>query len=211
MKLPAFAGSNTFAHLLGRNAEAKAKRAEDDKDDDKDAKARADDGDDDGDDKDAKAKARAEDDSDDKDKDARAEDGDDDDKKDDDKKSRKAKKARADDGDDNDDDSDARAQGAREMQARCAAIFGSEHAVKNLAQTAQLAFGTNLPAAQCIDILKVGASPAAAPQARRNTLDERMANVKTPAVGASDATPPAGKQGLAAQIVAAGKKARGEA
>lgn len=218
MKLPALAGASTFAHLLGRGP--KAAKAEDDQDDKKKSKRAEDeddekgDGDDEGDGpKDGKKSkaAKAEDDE---------KDGDEDEGDDEDKKSKKAKskdaKAEDDDDEEGDDDSDGadmRKKGTSSARlrerARCAEIFSDAAAGKNPALAAQLAFGTDLPRSQAVSVLRAG---GLAVTSRRASLDDRMAKVTTPVVGASDPAPgnPSGSQSLAAQIVAAGQKARGK-
>ena len=221
-------GTSPFAHLA---RPPKAADGDDDtkKKDDAAKKAKADeDGDDDSkkDDKkkdDAKKakKAKADDgagkDAD--DEDSADEDGDDDSKKDDKKKddAKKAKKAKADDGDDSDDmedeeqDKDARVARARE-RSRIRAILVSEPGKANPVAAAHLATGTSMPRGQAIEMLaamqagQVGASAAAEP--RRDNLRDRMAEVPNASVGAEDQRP---APNLAAQIIAAGKKRRGEA
>ena len=235
MTLRAIAGAASFAHLLGRSAKSKSEDSVpdpkevddgtgcegDDKDpedkDDKDKDARRAEGDD----KDPEDK-------DDKDKDARRAEGDDKDPedKDDKDKEAKGKGARADDegddgesgddeGDDESDDTDMRKKGSKSARlrerARCAAIFGDAAAGKNPALAARLAFNTSLPRSQAIACLQDGSAlTAAAP--RRASLDERMARVAAPKVGASDPSPARpGGASLSDQIIAAGKRRRGEA
>lgn len=167
-------GTMGFAHLAGIVGPAgkKAKsRAEDDEKDKTDASD-----DDDQDDppakgkkaKKAKAKGQGDDEGDktddDDDDDRSASAGDDDD--DDDEENRAA----ADDDDDDEEEQPSRgkkAKGARSQAAlsdykrgrqaerkRCAAIFGSQHAAKNIPQAAELAFNTTLSAEAAIGILK---------------------------------------------------------
>lgn len=232
MKLPAMAGASSFAHLLGRAPKAakasedednkKSKRAEDDLDEEKG------DGDDEGDGpKDGKSKKgkRAEDTDRDEEEDEKDER---DEEEDGDKKGKKAKskRAKADDegddgesgdddeeGDDESDGADMRRKGAHSARlrerARCAAIFSDAAAGKNPVLAATLAFQTDMPRSQAVAVLRAG-GVAAAP--RRQSLDDRMASVRVPVVGASDASeaPSDGPKGLAAQIVAAGKKRRGQ-
>jgi hypothetical protein len=63
-----------------------------------------------------------------------------------------------------------------------------------------------MPCSQAIKVPQAGGVPKFA---RRISLDERMARVKTPAVGTSD--PGQRSLSLADQIVAVGKRRRGEA
>lgn len=212
MKLPALAGASKFAHLLGR---PKAAKAEDDQDDKSKSKRAEDedeekgDGDDEGDGPKDGKKSKA----------AKAEDTEDDEGDDEKSKKAKSKGAKAEDdddeeGDDDSDGADMRKKGASSARlrerARCAAIFADAAAGKNPALAAQLAFGTDLPRGQAVSVLRAGGLAVAS---RRSSLDDRMAKVTTPVVGASDPSPgPAsGQKSLAAQIVAAGLKARGKA
>ena len=59
------------------------------------------------------------------------------------------------------------------------------------------------------DAAPVVAAPATAPVAGKPSLTERMAQVHVPNVGAG--APPAREMNLADRILAAGRKARGEA
>ena len=217
------ASTSPFAHLARA---PKAADGDDDtkKKDDAAKKAKADDegeGDDTKNDdkkkddakKAKKAKADDGDDKDSDDGDDADEDSDDDKKKDD---AKKAKKAKADDGDDDDmedeeQDKDARAARARE-RSRIRAILVSEPGKANPVAAAHLATGTSMPRAHAIEMLaamqagQVGAGAAAEP--RRDNLRDRMAEVPNASVGAEDQRP---APNLAAQIIAAGKKRRGEA
>ena len=106
----------------------------------------------------------------------------------------------------------------RRERARCAAIFSSEFAGKNPVAAAHLAFQTALPRSQAIGMLgalcasqQAAPAPAPAAPAARDQLRDRMAAVEIPEVGASGGDAPAtGVKGLADQIVAAGRKRRGE-
>jgi hypothetical protein len=136
---------------------------------------------------------------------------------------RRAKRAQAEEdgeedeeGDDESDGDDMKKKGTaaarRRERARCAAIFGHKAVAKNPGLAFQLAFGTDLGRNAAIDLLRAGsAQMQAAP--RRTTLDERMASVKVPAVGAgAPAQAVAGTpEATAAAIVRAAAKARGEA
>ncbi len=232
MRQTLMAGASSFAHLLGRAPKA-AKAADKDKDPtcaDDDLDDEKGDGDDEGDGpKDGKKSKRAESPEKDEETDEREER--DEEESGDAKKSKKAKgkRAEADDdegddgesgdddeeGDDGSDGADMRKKSARAARlrerARCSAIFKDAAAGKNPALAAQLAFGTSLPRSEAISVLRAGGL-AVASSPRRPTLDERMAAVKVPSVGAGDAGRPAsGAQSVAQQIIAAGKRARGEA
>ncbi len=89
---------------------------------------------------------------------------------------------------------------------RAQAIFESPAAGIRPDIAARLAFQTRLPSTQAIEIL----AWAAASAPRRDGLAERMAAIPSPKVGVED-TEPNGARTLAAQILAAGKKARSEA
>lgn len=222
-KLTTMASAHSFAHLLGFGAtKATKKRAEEELDEEKG------DGDDEDDNKKAKRAESPE----------KEEESDEteerDEEEDDGKKSKKAKSKRAkaedddegddgesgedddeEEGDDDSDGADMRKKNARgprlRERARCAAIFADASAGKNPALAATLAFQTDMPRGQAVKVLRAGG--VAAPTSRRVSLDDRMANVRTPNVGASDPAGPArgGAQSVASQIVAAGKKRRGEA
>jgi hypothetical protein len=231
MRQSLMAGASSFAHLLGRGPKVAAAKPEDEQregESDSDyekrkkegshASAESDEleqGDDESDEDFEKRKKDA------------AEDKKDDDESEDEHKARvkankakRAKRARAEEdgdddeeGDDGSDGADMRKKGARSARlrerARCSAIFADAAAGKNPALAAQLAFGTDLPRTQAINVLRAGGL-AVASGPRRPSLDERMASVKVPVIGNGDAAGPTGAQGTAAQIIAAGKKRRGE-
>jgi hypothetical protein len=113
---------------------------------------------------------------------------------------------------DDDDTETDKEQAARvKERARCAAIFGAASAGTRPDVAAHLAFSTDMPAAEAIKMLNSFAGdPAAA-----RSLSSRMARVQTknPGAGAAPgAASPAGNSAaaVAAQIIAAGKKRRGE-
>jgi hypothetical protein len=196
------AGGSTFAHLLGRKAkvekddkdeEARAKRAKDD-DDEKD---------DDEDKKDARHSQKAEDKDDDDEDDKKAETDDKDDDEDD-KKSRRAKRRASSD----EDDESANSRGER--------IFACAAAGVRQDVAAHLAFKTNLSSRAAIELLNVvvaGQPAAAEPEKKpRTDLKSRMAQQPRYDVG-PDAEREKEKdpgKALAAQILAAGQKRRGE-
>lgn len=214
MKLGNLAKAAPFAHLMGIKPRAedeteeekkakKAKRAEDEKDEDKEKEAK-----------------KAEDEKDERDAEE-SDDGDGDEDKDE-KKSKKAKKAKAEEKDDEDDKEEAdeedgdeemkgnsaSAKARRRERARCAAIFRCDAAGARPDVAAHLAFETTLARADAIALLKSVASGSTGKRA----LTERMAGVKVPNVGAegSASVDPNDPKAVAARIIAAGKKARGE-
>jgi hypothetical protein len=225
MKNTLMAGAMNFAHLLGRAPKAAKKTAEDDRKPEDLDEEKGDGGDEGDGQKDGKKskRAKAEDPANEEEGEDREQDTDEED--DDDKKSKKAKAKRVkadeedgedddEEGDDGSDGADMRKKSARTARlrerARCAAIFADAAAGKNPALAASLAFGTDLPRGQALNVLRAGGlAVASAP--RRPSLDERMAAVKIPAIGAGDVATPAGATNLAAQIVAAGARARGKA
>lgn len=173
-------GALSFAHLTGLAGGKKAAKgkAEDDNTDEPGAE----DGDEDEDvqPKGKKAKARAEEGEDEDGKEgSRAEDGDDD--EDDEPKGKKARKAEDDDdGMDADDEEDdqpkgkkAKAsadfrKGAAAERKRCAAIFASPAAGRNIPMAAELAFNTDMSAQRAIAVLKTSGASAAHDRSRRN-------------------------------------------
>lgn len=114
------------------------------------------------------------------------------------------------DGDDQETDKE---QAARvNERARCAAIFGAAAAGARPDVAAHLAFSTDMAAADAIKMLNsfAGGGPLA-----QRSLSSRMAsvNIQNPgAVVAPAAAAPSGNSAVAvaAQIIAAGKKRRGE-
>jgi len=188
MTIRAIAGATaTFAHLLGRGAAA-ATRAEDKEEDKKDAKGAGAEDDKDEDTDEERKDAKAGDDGEDDDPEAKAEDTD----EDEDKKDKDAKAAR------------------KAERARCRAIFASPHAAGRAHVAAQLAFDTDLTAAQAIGVLaSVGADDS---RARPRGLAAAMATLDHPNPGAGDAAAvdPTDPKAVASLIIAAGKKRRGE-
>lgn len=182
------ASALSFAHLAGLGRGKAAKAEDDDEKKDRDHE----------DSSDGAKKGKAEgddpekDDKDKKDPDARAEDddpdaeGDDPEKKDDDEKDKKDAKGKAAYGDDEDKDDDKEKAGAVKERARCAAIFASPAAARNVALAAELAFQTDLSAERAIAIL--GKSPAAA------SHPDRAA--RNPRIGAGGAPEITGKQAV---------------
>jgi hypothetical protein len=189
MKLSELARTATFAHLCGLGA--KRAQAEDEEDTKKLKRAE--------DEEDKKESRRAEDDEEEKEAEDDTEDAED--EPDEDKKSRKAKRAQADD-----EEEAAEARGRRLERARAQAIFESPAAGIRPDIAAQLAFKTRLPSSEAIALL---ARMAEGAPRRRADLAERMATVPSPNIGIEGAEPNASHT-LAAQILAAGKKARGE-
>lgn len=224
MKLQRVAAAMPFAQLLGL-----AKRAEDD--DDAKRARRAEEEDDEG-----KKASRAEEDSeDDEAKSARAEDGDEDaeeeekdddkeedeDREDDDADGKKSRKAKSkgkraeeedDDGGDDGDEEGRKAKSARgavrRERARCAAIIAHGVAIGSVRQACVLAFDTGMgvkAAKASLNACKADGKPL------QVTLGDRMAAAAVPNVGADAGTgAPASMSKVAAAIIAAGEKARGE-
>ncbi|WP_434107639.1 hypothetical protein [Paraburkholderia caffeinilytica] len=208
-----------FAHLLGPLARPfAAARAEDDEDEDqKDDDARAEDNDEDGkddnndNDKDSRKgrrskrgkKARAEDDD-----EARAEDEDDGDDE---------ARAADDDNDDGDDDKKDDARKAKHARlaerARCAQIFRCSAAGARPDVAAHLAFETDMRGSDAVRLLTAIASGDGARLSRGDTLRARMAGVSLPALGTDGGTAGErdGPQAAASMILAAARRARGEA
>lgn len=185
--------SLSFAHLLGQPAGAKAE----DGDDEDDKKQRTDESDED------YAKRMEEEEEEEKKKEdaRRAEEEEKEEKKKEDE-AKKAKKA--------EEDEDDKEKAARvNERARCAAIFKCAAAGTRPDVAAHLAFNTSMPSAEAISMLETFAI-GGAPQP--SSLASRMANVKTPNVGAGAAAAPAAGSDAAvtAQIIAAGKIRRGE-
>jgi len=186
MKLSKLAAALPYAHLLGFSA-AKAE-------DDDEMKQGADESDEDyakrmeeEDKKETEDDAKkAEDDK--GKKDAKAEEGDDDEEEDDEKKDDKEQAAR------------------KSERARCAAIFKCDAAGSRPDVAAHLAFATDMSSADAIAMLSTVAG------GKTRGLASRMATVQTPNVGTEAGAVPAANspQGVAARIVAAGKKRRGE-
>jgi hypothetical protein len=182
---------------------ASAARAEDEDDDlHEDAAAAEGDDEDDVDDADpAKArkakKAKAEDDDDDTTDQVDAEDGDDD--QDDKPASKKSAKAE----DDEDDKETAKAARTAE-RSRWATVMGSRAAAGRVASACSMLANSSMSASAIITTLKT--LPA---QSGRTGLADRMASAPIPSVGADAGGGAESKPTLAAQIVAAAKKARG--
>lgn len=213
------AGATSFAHLIGL-ARPKAARAEDDNENErKDAKAAEGDepDEDDGDKKSKKGKRAEESDEDAEDDDpgqgkkAEGDEPDDDDGED--KKSKRAdegddddkKSKRADDGEEDDDEEEMKGKSAaasarRRERARCAAIFASPHAARNVALAASLAFKTTLTRQEAIAVLRdTPAGGASASEGRQN---------RNPRLGAGGEQSASGPQAIAASWDSAFGKSR---
>jgi hypothetical protein len=209
MTLRTLAGSSPFAHLLGRQRAAAGNSKADEREEDEDEKkaSRAEEGD--------EKDERADESEDEKKDDAKAEGSDEDeaDEEGDDARKANGKKAKAEGDDESDekDEDDAKASAARRRErARCAAIFGVAAAGTRPDMAAYFAFGTNMPRSAAVNALKAVVAGQPEPAKARGGLSSRMANTPSPNVGAEPAQP-SGSASLAQQIVAAGKKARGEA
>jgi hypothetical protein len=170
------ASALSFAHLAGLGrGKAKAEDNDDKKDRDhedvNDGAKKGKNAEDDEPEKDDKDKKDPETSAEDDDPDANAEgddpehnDGDEDDDGD-----KKGKKAKADDYGDDDEKMKA---GAKKERARCAAIFASPAAARNVALAAELAFNTDLSATQATAIL--AKTPAAAGNSTRAAGNPRV-------------------------------------
>ena len=193
MKLPKFASTAPFAHLLGLAA-AKA-------DDDKDTAKKAEDEDDDNqrdDESDSDYAKRMEE----KEDDEKAEDEDED--EDDKKKEDKAKKSKK-----ADDDGDATSAAAAERN-RCARIMAHGIANNCSRQAAIFAFDTSMSVDQSINAMKASSEDGS----KRSTgLRERMSETVVANVGpdaGQSAKDPNDPKVQASAIILAGKKRRGE-
>ena len=191
-KIAKMVASLSFAHLLGQPAGAKAE----DGGDEDDKKQRTDESDED------YAKRMEEEEDEKKKEDARRAE---EEEKEEKKKEEEAKKARKAEEDEDDKEKAARVN----ERARCASIFKSAAAATRPDVAAHRAFHTSRPSAEAISMLETFAI-GGAPQP--SSLASRMANVKTPNVGAGAAAAPAAGSDAAvtAQIIAAGKIRRGE-
>jgi cobalamin biosynthesis protein CobT len=182
----------SFAHLLGISA----KKAEEDEDKKRD------------DETDEDYAKRMEDKKDKEEKAKKAEEDDDaarkaeEEEKQQEEDATKAKKA--------EEDEDDKEKAARKSErARCRTIFSAASAGSRPDMAAHLAFDTDMDAKDAVALLDVATAGATG----RPGLGARMSNVSLPKVGA-DAGAIANSssaQGTAAQIIAAGKKRRGEA
>jgi hypothetical protein len=185
-----------FAHLLGLKPSAKPAVAEEDKPDEPKEDAAA-----------VTADTETDD-----DEDVEDEDGHDDDDKKDGKKGKKAKKPAASDDEEcaeEEDDDEAVANAAKAgrtfERARCSAIFASPAAGVRPDIAAHLAFKTDMSAKAAVDLLTTTAQGHQAAPAR-----ERAARPRVELGDGGAQAAPSAPAGIAAQIVAAGKKRRGE-
>ena len=104
-------------------------------------------------------------------------------------------------------------RGKKAERARCAAIFGSQHASGRADLAASLAFNTGLSASAAIKVLASSSiSPSVAPA--RKSLASRMDAAPNYAVG-TETSASSGKMNAAdanaLRVINAGRKARGEA
>jgi hypothetical protein len=177
------ASALSFAHLAGLpRSNAKAKSKADDGDDKKESPEP-----DDEDDEKAKSNDEDKNYAEDDDPDSQAES--DDNEPEDGEKKDKAKKASADD-DKKEDDEEKMQAGARRERARCAAIFASPAAARNVQLAAELAFNTDLSSKQAVAVLEK--SPAARP-----AHPDRAA--RNPRVGSGAGAAPDEKQAVASR------------
>jgi hypothetical protein len=223
MKLPTFAGVSPFSRRAAAVAAAKAK-ADGDEEEDKDKKTKKAEGDEeDSGDEESKKSKKAEGDEDESDEDKKKSkkaegDEEDDESEDDKKKSKKSKKAEGDEEDDEKDEPEARVSAADVARIRAgerkriSAIVSSEAGLANPDAAYELAVNSDMPTANAIAMLRaVGPAKAQAPA--KDNLRDRMANTKQPDIGAGgdEAPAPGDPKALAAAIINAGKKRRGEA
>lgn len=178
----------SFAHLLGLNKAAKAYRAADDDDNDDDDTNVVDD-DNDGDNGESSKRGKKGKKANDNDDDADADNDDDDADADDDDDDVDAD-ADDDDADAEEDENKDVKKGRKAERQRCAAIFSSKHAAGRPDLAATLAFGTRLSAKEAIRVMRAGGRAVTgtlmemAP-AKRKTLQDRMANIRQPKIGAN--------------------------
>jgi hypothetical protein len=125
------------------------------------------------------------------------------------KKSKKQKKAEDREDEEDEDEPEARAARARE-RARMYAIMNSSAARRSPAAALHVATQTSMPRHAAIKML--GAMVADMPKDGAGSLRDRMASQNIPDIGAGgdEAPGPNDPKALAARIIAAGKKARGE-
>ncbi len=193
---------NRFAHLLGlaraEDKDEEKKQRPDESDEDYAKRMEEEDKDKDPDGKKGKKGKKAEGDDEDKDKDK-------------DPDGKKGKKAKDGDEDKDEERKDNEEAGRKAERARCAAIFHSAAAGVRPDVAAHLAFETDMPAAEAVSLLGSFANGTA--KGARDGLAGRMAAVRTPNVGVDGgaAVDPSSPTAVAAAIVAAGKKRRGEA
>lgn len=114
-----------------------------------------------------------------------------------------ARRAAAEDDDGDDESDDAKKASRAQERARCARIMAHGINIGAARQAGVFAFDTKMSSKSAIAALD--ASQADAP--RRSTLGDRMSHVQTPIPGAGGTV---GAPSVAQQIVAAGKKRRGE-
>ena len=125
--------------------------------------------------------------------------------KDGDKKGKKAKKAEDEDEDPDDEDGDKEKAARSAERARCAKIIAFGIQSGCVAQAGVFAFDTSMSARAAIAALKAGKIDG-----RRGALGERMSQIRMPILGDGGAIPEASARSVAAAIIAAGEKRRGE-
>ncbi len=119
------------------------------------------------------------------------------------KKGKKAAKDKDEDPDDEDGDKEKAARSAERV--RCAKIIAFGIQSGCVAQAGVFAFDTSMSARAAIAALK-----AAKIDGRRGALGERMSQIRMPILGDGGAIPEASARSVAAAIIAAGEKRRGE-
>ena len=120
-----------------------------------------------------------------------------------DKKGKKAEKSEDENPDDEDGDKEKAARSAE--RARCAKIIAFGIQSGCVAQAGVFAFDTSMSARAAIAALKAGKIDG-----RRGALGERMSQIHMPILGDDGALPEASARTVAAAIIAAGAKRRGE-
>jgi ABC-type Zn2+ transport system substrate-binding protein/surface adhesin len=125
------------------------------------------------------------------------------------KKTKKQKKAEDEQDEEDDGESEAHAARGRE-KARILAIMNSSAAQRSPTAALHVALHTSMPRHAAIKML--GAMIAGLPKNGRDTLYDRMASQNIPDIGADGGEAPGSNdpKTLAARIIRAGKKARGE-
>ena len=125
------------------------------------------------------------------------------------KKSKKVKKAEDEEDEEDEDEPEARAARGRE-KARVLAIMNSSAAQRSPSAALHVALNTSMPRHAAIKML--GAMVADMPKSGAGSLRDRMASVSIPDIGAGGDEAPGldDPKAVAARIIQAGRRARGE-
>jgi hypothetical protein len=127
----------------------------------------------------------------------------------DEKKKKKSKKRGAEDEEDEKDDDKPEARAARAREKRRIKAIVNSHAGQRFPGAAmRVALDTSLPRWSAVAMLSSLTSDLL--DAGRVSLRDRMAGVEQPNVGTDGGNPPDGTTAMAAAIIRAGQKARGE-